>query len=167
MQGVAKSPAAGAAGMMLATSGLFGSQRGTWTGSLEDTAGGALIGEQIGGQWGAAIGAAAGFTAGMTEKLLGIDSPPRKAHDDIKSIYGADIPQNSGTIKQVVQIGASGKWLMASSSRVGQHVAACPKQSWYQHLQSVARLFDYQPRCAARGVRLAGIKKVPVALRSR
>ena len=48
VQGVAKSPAAGAAGMMLATSGLFGSQRGTWTGALEDTAGGALIGEQIG-----------------------------------------------------------------------------------------------------------------------
>jgi len=107
VQGVAKSPAAGAAGMMLATSGLFGSQRGTWTGSLEDTAGGALIGEQIGGPWGAAIGAAAGFTAGMTEKLLGIESPPRKAHDDIKSIYGVDIPQNSGTIKQVVQIAQS------------------------------------------------------------
>jgi len=43
----------------------------------------------------------------MTEKLLGIESPPRKAHDDIKSIYGVDIPQNSGTIKQVVQIAQS------------------------------------------------------------
>jgi len=107
VQGVAKSPAAGAAGMMLATSGLFGSQRGTWTGALEDTAGGALIGEQIGGPWGAAIGAAAGFTAGAVEKLLGIESPQRKAHDDIKSIYGVDIPQNSGTIKQVVQIAQS------------------------------------------------------------
>jgi hypothetical protein len=107
VQGVAKSPAAGAAGMMLATSGLFGSQRGTWTGALEDTAGGALIGEQIGGPWGAAIGAAAGFTAGTVEKLLGIESPQRKAHDDIKSIYGVDIPQNSGTIKQVVQIAQS------------------------------------------------------------
>jgi len=107
VQGVAKSPAAGAAGMMLATSGLFGSNRGTWTGSLEDTAGGALIGEQIGGPWGAAIGAAAGFTAGVVEKLLGIESPQRKAHDDIKSIYGVDIPQNSGTIKQVVQIAQS------------------------------------------------------------
>lgn len=107
VQGVAKSPAAGAAGMMLATSGLFGSNRGTWTGSLEDTAGGALIGEQIGGPWGAAIGAAAGFTAGMVEKLLGIESPQRKAHDDIKSIYGVDIPQNSGTIKQIVQIAQS------------------------------------------------------------
>jgi hypothetical protein len=107
VQGVAKSPAAGAAGMMLATSGLFGSNRGTWSGSLEDTAGGALIGEQIGGPWGAAIGAAAGFTAGTVEKLLGIESPQRKAHDDIKSIYGVDIPQNSGTIKQVVQIAQS------------------------------------------------------------
>jgi hypothetical protein len=107
VQGVAKSPAAGAAGMMLATSGLFGSQRGTWTGALEDTAGGALIGEQMGGPLGAAIGAAAGFTAGVVEKLLGIESPQRKAHDDIKSIYGVDIPQNSGTIKQVVQIAQS------------------------------------------------------------
>jgi len=107
VQGVAKSPAAGAAGMMLATSGLFGSQRGTWTGALEDTAGGALIGEQVGGPLGAAIGAAAGFTAGVVEKLLGIESPQRKAHDDIKSIYGVDIPQNSGTIKQVVQIAQS------------------------------------------------------------
>jgi len=107
VQGVAKSPAAGAAGMMLATSGLFGSNRGTWTGALEDTAGGALIGEQIGGPMGAAIGATAGFTAGVVEKLLGIESPQRKAHDDIKSIYGVDIPQNSGTIKQVVQIAQS------------------------------------------------------------
>jgi hypothetical protein len=107
VQGVAKSPAAGAAGMMLATSGLFGSNRGTWTGALEDTAGGALIGEQMGGPLGAAIGAAAGFTAGVAEKLLGIESPQRKAHDDIKSIYGVDIPQNSGTIKQVVQIAQS------------------------------------------------------------
>ena len=87
-------PAAGAAGMMLATSRLCGSQRGTWTGALEDTAGGALIGEQMGGPLGAAIGAAAGFTAGVVEKLLGIESPQRKAHDDI-------------TIKQVVQIAQS------------------------------------------------------------
>jgi len=107
VQGVAKSPAAGAVGMMVATGGLFGSQRGTWTGALEDTAGGALIGEQIGGPMAAAIGAAAGFTAGVVEKLLGIESPQRKAHDDIKSIYGVDIPQNSGTIKQVVQIAQS------------------------------------------------------------
>lgn len=32
VQGVAKSPAAGAAGMMLATNGLFGGSRGTWGG---------------------------------------------------------------------------------------------------------------------------------------
>ena len=79
VQGVAKSPAAGAAGMMLATSGLFGSRRGTWAGTLEDTAGGALIGEQIGGPWGAAIGAAAGFTAGVVEQLLGIKSPAEES----------------------------------------------------------------------------------------
>jgi hypothetical protein len=84
LQGIAKSPAAGAAGMMLATSGLFGSHRGTWTGALEDTAGGALIGEQIGGPLGAGIGAAAGFTAGLAEILAGVESPQRKAHDGIK-----------------------------------------------------------------------------------
>ena len=46
------------------------------------------------------------LSAGM-EMLLGIESPQRKAHDDIKSVYGVDIPQNSGTIKQVVQIAQS------------------------------------------------------------
>jgi len=48
-----------------------------------------------------------GFHCRSVEKLLGIESPQRKAHDDIKSIYGVDIPQNSGTIKQVVQIAQS------------------------------------------------------------
>ena len=74
IQGVAKSPAAGAAGMMLAMNGLFGSRRGTWGGIAESTAGGALIGEQIGGPLGAAIGAGAGFLAGLGEKLFGVES---------------------------------------------------------------------------------------------
>jgi hypothetical protein len=106
--------------MPLATSQLFGSQRGTHIGKTsparlkippEARPHLTMRGEQIGGphsrQSLAAIGAAAGFTAGMTEKLLGIESPPRNAHDDIKSIYGVDIPQNSGKIKQVVQIAQS------------------------------------------------------------
>jgi hypothetical protein len=65
VQDVAKSPAAGAAGMMLAMNGLFGGSRGTWGGIAQSTAGGALIGEQIGGPLGAAIGAGAGFLAGL------------------------------------------------------------------------------------------------------
>jgi hypothetical protein len=52
-----------------------------------------LIGEQIGGPWGAAIGAAPGFTAGTVEKLLGIESPPRKAHDDIKGSVAKTLTQ--------------------------------------------------------------------------
>lgn len=36
-----------------------------------------------------------------------MQSPQVKAHNDIKSIYGVDIPQNSGTIKQVVGIAQS------------------------------------------------------------
>jgi len=49
----------------------------------------------------------AGAGIGIGEKLAGIESPQKKAHDDIKSIYGVDIPQNSGTIKQVVSIAQS------------------------------------------------------------
>ena len=70
VQAIAKSPAAGAAGMMLAMNGLFGGSRGTWGGIAQSTAGGALIGEQIGGPLGAAIGAGAGFLAGLGEKLF-------------------------------------------------------------------------------------------------
>ena len=44
---------------------------------------------------------------GIGEMIAGVKSPQREAHDDIKSIYGVDIPQNSGTIKQVVQIAQS------------------------------------------------------------
>ena len=104
---VAKSPAAGAAGMMLAESGLLGSHQGTWGGVGMGAAGGAMIGFQMGGPLGALIGGVAGAGIGIGEKLAGIESPQKKAHDDIKSIYGVDIPQNSGTIKQVVSIAQS------------------------------------------------------------
>ena len=52
---------------------------------------------------GAAIEAEAGVLAGVLSSVF-FENPQRKAHDDIKSIYGVDIPWNSGTIKQVVQI---------------------------------------------------------------
>jgi hypothetical protein len=112
---VATSPAATAAGMMLATSGLLGSHMGTWGGVGMGTAGGALVGAGMGMQFGgpmgallgAGIGAVAGFGIGVSEKLLGIESPQAKAHNDIKQIYGVDIPENSGTIKQVVGIAQS------------------------------------------------------------
>jgi hypothetical protein len=99
--------ALGAGGMMLASAGLLGNNRGTWGGIAEGTAGGAMIGMQMGGPLGAAIGAGAGFAIGAMEMLLGIVSPAQKAHDDIKSIYNVSIPTNSGTIKQVVQIAQS------------------------------------------------------------
>jgi len=106
LQGAATSPAAGAAGMMLATHGLI-TDAGTWSGALQGAAGGALIGDQIGGPLGAGVGASLGFEVGAIEKLLGVKSPAQKAHDDIKSIYNVSIPTDSGTIKQVVQIAQS------------------------------------------------------------
>src|ERR1019366_2796797 len=96
-----------AGGTMLAQQGLLGNSRGTWTGTAEGTAGGAAIGFQMGGPLGALIGGAAGFGIGIGEMIAGVKSPQREARDDIKSIYGVDIPQNSGTIKQVVQIAQS------------------------------------------------------------
>jgi hypothetical protein len=112
---VATSPAATAAGMMLATSGLMGKQMGSWGGIGMGTAGGGLLGAGIGMQLGgpmgavlgAGIGAVAGFGIGLGEKLAGIESPTVKAQKDIKQIYGVNLPQNSGTIKQVVSIAQS------------------------------------------------------------
>jgi ABC-type transporter Mla subunit MlaD len=103
IEGVASSPAAGAAGLSLATHGLI-TDAGTWTGAIQGAAGGALIGNQIGGPLGAAAGASFGFEIGAMEKLFGVKSLNQTAHDDIKSVYGIDIPTNSGTIKQVVEI---------------------------------------------------------------
>ena len=104
-----------AAGMPLALAGLTGGRMGSWGGIAESTGGGALVGAGIGTMImpgigtaiGAGIGAGAGFLAGGLEKLLGIESPAVKAHNDIKSIYGVDIPTNSGTIKQIVSLAQS------------------------------------------------------------
>jgi hypothetical protein len=94
-------------GTMLAERGLLGNSRGTWTGVAEGTAGGTMIGMQVGGPLGAAIGAAVGFGVGVGELLAGVKSLPQTAHDDIKSLYGVDIPTNSGVIKQIVSMAQS------------------------------------------------------------
>lgn len=104
-----------AAGMPLAMAGLTGGRRGTWGGIAESTGGGALVGAGIGTMImpgigtaiGAGIGAAAGFVAGGLEKLVGIKSDAQKVHDDVKSIYGVDLPVNSGTVKQIVSLAQS------------------------------------------------------------
>ena len=108
--GVASSPAAGMAGLML---GLNGVQRQGVGGTIEAGLGGALAGFSlgaqigaIGGPMGALIGAGVGVLAGVISSVF-FENPQRKAHDQIKSIYGVDIPQNSGTIKQIVQIAQS------------------------------------------------------------
>ncbi len=108
--GVASSPAAGMAGLML---GINGVQRQGVGGTIEAGLGGALagfsLGSQIGslgGPMGAVIGAGAGVLAGIISTVL-FESPQKKAHDDIQKIYGVNIPQNSGTIKQVVQLAQS------------------------------------------------------------
>jgi hypothetical protein len=93
--------------MIPAESGLLGSHMGSWAGVGMGAAGGAEIGFQMGGPLAALIGGVAGFGIGIGEKLAGIESPQKKAHDDIKQIYGVDIPQNSGTIKQVVSMAQS------------------------------------------------------------
>jgi len=102
VQAIAKSPAAGAAGMMLAMNGLFGSSRGTWGGIAQSTAGGALIGEQIGGPLGAAIGAGAGFLAGLGEKLFGVESPENEAKRLVKQLYSINI--DNSMAKQIAGI---------------------------------------------------------------
>jgi hypothetical protein len=112
---VATSPTATAGGMMLATGGLMGKEMGSWGGVGMGTAGGALLGAGIGMQaggpmgavLGAGIGAIAGLGIGIGEKLAGIESPEVKVRNDVKSIYGVNLPQNSGTVKQIVQIAQS------------------------------------------------------------
>ena len=104
-----------AAGMPLSMAGLTGSRRGTWGGIAESTGGGALVGAGIGTMImpgigtaiGAGIGAAAAFATSAAEKLFGVKSLEQTAHDDIKSIYGVDVPTNSGVIKQIVEMAKS------------------------------------------------------------
>lgn len=140
---VATSPAATAAGMMLGTSGLMGSHRGTWGGIAMGTAGGALVGAGIGMQLGgpagallgAGIGAVAGFGIGLGEKLAGVESPENQAKRLAKQLYSISI--DNSTAKQIVSIaqqkyaGNVGvavrdpdvrKMLMLYSEATGQHM---------------------------------------------
>lgn len=99
-----------AGGTPLAMAGITGSRRGTWGGIAEATGGGALVGAGIGTMImpgigtaiGAGVGAAAGFGIGVGEKIFGVVSLEQTAHDDIKSMYGVDIPVKSGIISQIV-----------------------------------------------------------------
>ena len=102
VQGVATSPAAGMAGLSLAMSGLTGDRRGTWTGSMESAAGGALIGDQIGGPLGAAAGASFGFEVSMFEKLFGVESPENEAKRLVKQLYSISI--DNSMAKQIVSL---------------------------------------------------------------
>jgi hypothetical protein len=94
-------------GTALADAGILGNARGTWGGAAESTVGGAAIGFQMAGPLGAGIGAVAGLGISVGEMIAGIESPARKAQKDIKAAYGINIPENSGTIKQVVSIAQS------------------------------------------------------------
>jgi len=94
-------------GTMLAQQGLLGPWQGTWGGVAAGTLGGAAMGFQMGGPLGAAIGAGVGLGIGLGEKIAGVKSLEQTAHDDVKSVYGVDIPPNSGTIKQIVDIAKS------------------------------------------------------------
>ena len=94
-------------GMMLAQRGLLGPSRGTWTGVAEGAAGGAMIGMQMGGPLGAAIGGVAGFGIGVGEKIAGVESPEVEAQKLVKQIYGIDIPQSNGVIRQIVEMAQS------------------------------------------------------------
>ena len=98
------------AGMMMGTSGLMGSHRGTWGGVAMGTAGGALVGAGIGAQFGgpmgaalgAGIGAVAGFGIGLGEKLFGVETPENQAKRLAKQLYSISI--DNSMAKQIVQI---------------------------------------------------------------
>jgi hypothetical protein len=107
---VLTSPAAMMAGMMMGTSGLMGSHRGTWGGVAMGTAGGALVGAGIGAQFGgpmgaalgAGIGAVAGFGIGLGEKLFGVETPENQAKRLAKQLYSISIDDSMA--KQIVNI---------------------------------------------------------------
>jgi hypothetical protein len=106
----ATSPAAMAAGGLLATGGLLGSRRGTWGGVAMGTAGGALLGAGIGMQFGgpagallgAGIGAVAGFGIGIGEKLAGVETPEAEAKRLVKQLYQVNI--DTAMAKQIVDL---------------------------------------------------------------
>jgi hypothetical protein len=91
-------------GMPLATAGIFGNNRGTGTGVLESTLGGALTGAGIGTMLlpgigtavGAGIGAVVGAGISVGEMLAGVVAPWRKAQELVKQRYGVTIDQTTG-----------------------------------------------------------------------
>ncbi|MBI2818121.1 MAG: hypothetical protein HYX72_14395 [Acidobacteria bacterium] len=87
---IARSNAALLGGAMLAMNGL---QRGGFTGLMETTAGGALIGFRFGGPVGAAIGAGVGAVAGIVR--LFVKSAQQKAREKIRATYGVEIPDKN------------------------------------------------------------------------
>lgn len=90
------SPAAGMAGMFLASQGLLGKNAGSGLGVIEGTAGGALIGMQYGGPIGAAIGAGVGLATGLGELLAGVEPQWKEAERLVKQLYNISIPQAEG-----------------------------------------------------------------------
>jgi len=96
-----------AGGMMLASHGLLGNSMGTWSGTAQGALGGAAVGFAMGGPIGAAIGGGVGLAIGLGEQIAGVESPAHEAARLVKSIYGVSIPENSGTIKQIVSVAQS------------------------------------------------------------
>jgi hypothetical protein len=92
--GTPAGPAAGALGMMLATAGIFGQQRGTGLGVAEAAGGGFLAAGPIG----AAIGAGIGFG----EMAAGVESPRNEAKRLVQSVYHIGI--NNTTADQIVNV---------------------------------------------------------------
>ena len=95
--GTKAGPAAGAAGMMLASAGLLGEQRGQVGGAIMGAAGGFLAAGPI--------GAAIGGAIGIGEMLAGVESPRREAQRLVKSVYHISI--NGSAADQIVSIANS------------------------------------------------------------
>ena len=90
--GTAAGPGAGAIGMMLASAGIFGQQRGTAAGVVEAAGGGFLVGGPI--------GAAVGGLIGLGEMAAGVESPRHEVQRLAKSIYHISV--NNSTADQIV-----------------------------------------------------------------
>jgi hypothetical protein len=92
------SPAALLGGGLLVADGL---KRGGTVGTIEDTAGGALIGFKYGGPIGAAIGAGIGLGAGLIRQFF-FGGDRQHTKDLVKQIYGISI--NDGMADQIIQL---------------------------------------------------------------
>jgi tape measure domain-containing protein len=77
-------------GGILAADGL---RRGGLVGTLQATAGGALIGAKFGGPLGAAIGAGIGLGAGLIRSLF--SSADEKVRKEVQAVHGVDVREKS------------------------------------------------------------------------